>query len=73
MEKWSGINQHTIQVFNRWGEKVWESNNFPQGWDGKKNGKFVAEGTYFWVLEIKIGQNNIQRKYKGSLTIMGAS
>lgn len=73
MEKWSGINQHTIQVFNRWGEKVWESDNFPQGWDGKKNGKFVAEGTYFWILEIEIGQNNIQRKYKGSLTIMGAS
>jgi gliding motility-associated-like protein len=73
MEKWSGINQHTIQVFNRWGEKVWESNNFPQGWDGKKNGKFVAEGTYFWVLEIKIGQDNISRSYKGSLTIMGVS
>ena len=71
MEKWHGINQHTMLVFNRWGEKIWESNNFPAGWDGKKNGNYVAEGTYFWVLEISIGPDNLKRTYKGSLTVMG--
>ncbi|MCD4737231.1 MAG: gliding motility-associated C-terminal domain-containing protein, partial [Bacteroidales bacterium] len=28
MERWSGVKQHKMIVFNRWGEKVWESGNF---------------------------------------------
>jgi gliding motility-associated-like protein len=68
---WSGINNHTISVFNRWGQKVWESNDFPSGWDGKQNGKYVAEGTYFWVLEVYYGPDNIKKVYKGSLTVLG--
>jgi gliding motility-associated-like protein len=70
---WSGIHEHRMTVFNRWGEKVWETNDFESGWDGKQNGRFVAEGTYFWMLEIKYGPNNISKDYKGSLTIMGTN
>ena len=72
-ESWSGINQHTMQVFNRWGEKVWESTDFETGWDGKQNGKNVAEGTYFWILEVYYGNDNIKQVLKGSLTVLGAS
>ena len=68
---WSGVNNHTIMVFNRWGEKVWESNDFPSGWDGKQNGRLVAEGTYFWVLEVYYGPDNVKRVYKGSLAVLG--
>ncbi len=70
-ERWSGINQHTMIVFNRWGEKVWESNDFVTGWDGKQNGRNVAEGTYFWILEVAYGSENIKQVLKGSLTVLG--
>ncbi|GAB4324706.1 MAG: hypothetical protein Kow00127_17400 [Bacteroidales bacterium] len=72
-EGWSGINKHTIMVFNRWGEKVWESNNFPKGWDGKQNGRPVADGTYYWVLDVFYGNDNIKKTYKGSLTVLSGS
>ena len=72
-EGWSGINQHNMIVFNRWGEKVWESSDFPSGWDGKQNGKYVAEGSYFWVLEVFYGTDNLKKVYKGSLTVLGAN
>ncbi len=72
-EGWAGIHGHTISVFNRWGEKVWESNDFPNGWDGKQNGTLVADGTYFWVLEVNYGPNNFSKSYKGSLTVLGTS
>jgi gliding motility-associated-like protein len=72
-EGWVGIHEHTISVFNRWGEKVWESNDFQSGWDGKHNGTLVADGTYFWVLKVKYGAQNISKSYKGSLTILGAT
>jgi gliding motility-associated-like protein len=71
IEGWSGINQHKMIVFNRWGEKVWESSDFTSGWDGKQNGKYVADGSYFWVLEVFYGTDNIKKVYKGSLTVMG--
>ncbi|MCD4731361.1 MAG: gliding motility-associated C-terminal domain-containing protein [Bacteroidales bacterium] len=71
-ERWSGVNQHTIMVFNRWGEKVWESTDFETGWDGKQNGRCVAEGTYFWVLEVYYGSDNVKQVLKGSLTVIGS-
>lgn len=71
LDTWNGINSHSIIVFNRWGEKVWESDNFPMGWDGKSNGSLVANGTYFWVLEVFYGPTNIKQVFKGNLTIIG--
>ncbi|HPE56828.1 MAG TPA: choice-of-anchor L domain-containing protein [Bacteroidales bacterium] len=71
-EGWNGISKHTIMVFNRWGEKVWESSNFSSGWDGKNNGQLVSSGTYFWILEIWYGNRDIKKVYKGSLTVLGS-
>ncbi|MBE0655823.1 MAG: gliding motility-associated C-terminal domain-containing protein, partial [Bacteroidales bacterium] len=71
-EGWSGISNHTIMVFNRWGEKVWESSDFSSGWDGKNNGCLVANGTYFWILEVWYGKKDIKKVYKGSLTVLGS-
>jgi gliding motility-associated-like protein len=72
-EGWSGINSNKMIIYNRWGEKVWESSDFLTGWDGKNNGKYVAEGTYFWVLEVKYGNDNISKTYKGSVTVIGTN
>ena len=68
---WNGIHEHKMIVFNRWGEKVWESGDFASGWDGKQNGKYVANGSYFWVLEVFYGTDNLKKVYKGNLTVLG--
>ncbi|RLD65283.1 MAG: hypothetical protein DRI95_09080 [Bacteroidetes bacterium] len=47
-----------------WGKKKWESDNFLLGWDGKLNGSFVAEGTYFWILEAFYDHTNIKQILK---------
>jgi len=70
---WSGISSHHIEVFNRWGEKVWESDDFESGWDGKRNGNYVAEGTYFWILELNTGGNGQSFRYKGTVTVIGSN
>jgi gliding motility-associated-like protein len=40
-----------IEIYNRWGLKVFESDSFNlgEGWDGKINGKEADEGVYFWM------------------------
>lgn len=47
-----GISPSSIQfeVFNRWGELIWQSNQLNEFWDGKHNGKLVKQGTYVWKL-----------------------
>ncbi len=69
---WNGITKHHISIFNRWGEQVWESENFEDGWDGKQNGITVADGTYFWVLEVYYGPDNLKHVQKGNVTVLGS-
>ncbi|MEZ5145828.1 MAG: gliding motility-associated C-terminal domain-containing protein [Bacteroidales bacterium] len=69
--QWQGVQKHHMTVYNRWGEKVWESEDFPSGWDAKRNGNYVSDGTYFWVLEVYYGDDLIKQTLKGSLTILG--
>lgn len=60
----SGLNGREVklQVFNRWGNKVFEKENYENTWDGKANaGGIIAgnnklpQGTYFYVLQFKDG------------------
>lgn len=40
-------------VFNRWGQKLYEWTDPAGGWDGKFNGKDVAQGVYFVNVKAK--------------------
>jgi gliding motility-associated-like protein len=71
--KWGAIKEHTIVIFNRWGERVWQSTDFPSGWNGENGfGRKVSNGTYYWVLEANYGRG-IKRIYKGSLTVLNSN
>lgn len=42
-----------LEVFNRWGQQVYQYDNKLLGWDGTSSGKDVQEGTYFYVVQVK--------------------
>lgn len=44
------------QVFNRYGQMVYQSNGYSKPWDGRQNGKPVPEGTYYYRIDLKNGQ-----------------
>jgi gliding motility-associated-like protein len=46
------IVEYQMQIFNRWGEMIFNSDNQENGWDGTVNGKPQQEGTYIFNLEI---------------------
>lgn len=59
-----------FSVFNRWGQKVFEESNYKNGWEGvDKNGATLPDGGYYWVLEVKEANGNVQI-YKGSVSII---
>ncbi|MFN3918148.1 MAG: gliding motility-associated C-terminal domain-containing protein [Flavobacteriales bacterium] len=40
-----------LQIFNRWGNLVWEASPYQNNWGGKdKQGDNLSDGTYFFVL-----------------------
>ncbi len=43
----------TFQVFNRWGQKVWETADQNVGWDGTFNGQELNTGVFVYRLEGK--------------------
>src|SRR5690606_10346637 len=48
-----GILNVSINVFNRWGQKVFNTNQLNDGWDGRTNsGTEVPEGTYYFIIEV---------------------
>lgn len=65
------FNNSTVTIFDRWGEIVYESDNYQNTWDGtfKDTGRRVADGTYFYVLKRNIGGD----VYKGAINIINSS
>ncbi len=45
------IKTYRLQIFNRWGNLIFETDNPAQGWDGRYNGGEVPEGTYYYLIE----------------------
>lgn len=41
----------SFNIFNRWGEKVFESQNIDKGWDGTLNDKPQPVGVYIYTIE----------------------
>ena len=54
---------NTLVVFNRWGQKVFETDNYQNNWDGGG----LNDGVYFFVLKC-VGQYE-NAVFKGSVTI----
>lgn len=58
-----------LEIFDRWGEKVFQSFDYQTGWDGTFRGVPCEPGVYDYYLEIKcIGQKQFFKK--GNITLL---
>ena len=48
--------ESSVQVFDRYGQQVYQSTGYALPWDGKHNGTTVPTGTYYYVIDLKDGQ-----------------
>lgn len=57
-----------VMVFNRWGEKVFESKGYDDSkrFDGTRNGRPLPDGTYYYIIEL----GNTLYRQSGPLTIV---
>lgn len=47
------IKEFNCTIYDRWGLKMFYWEDVTKGWDGKKDGKNVPDGTYFYILYAK--------------------
>jgi gliding motility-associated-like protein len=60
LEKYNGAE---LTIFNRWGDKVYESTNYRNDWRAND----LSEGTYWYILKLPYG---IKTEYKGNVQIL---
>ncbi|MCH8029582.1 MAG: PKD domain-containing protein, partial [Candidatus Dadabacteria bacterium] len=62
----SWVTEYLLQMYNRWGELIFESTNHAIGWDGYYRGKLCQQGTYIWQIKLKwtTGEEFFHRRYK---------
>lgn len=59
----------TFQVFNRWGQAIYQSKDFSNGWDGRYKGQLQPQDTYIYFLQIRSSNGRIITK-KGTVTLV---
>lgn len=41
-----------VMIYDRWGQRVFNSNGYREPWDGTRNGRPLSEGTYYYYIEL---------------------
>jgi gliding motility-associated-like protein len=65
----SGLKTVGLTIFNRWGEKVFDSNNQWLAWDGTYKGVLVNPGLYTYNAELEYLNGRKKHKF-GSITLI---
>lgn len=65
--KSSGLKTYDLVIFNRWGTRMYRSTSPKDHWDGTQNGKPVADGAYFYILNASSGSKEF--KFQGYVTV----
>lgn len=65
-----GIGPMTFRIFNRWGQKVFETNNRKIGWDGNFNGKPQPMDVYTYTLDILYTDSKTKKTLTGDITLI---
>lgn len=63
------LSDFSMQIYNRWGELIFETNDPQQSWDGTHRGKPCKAGVYVYVVEFD-GPRGAKERYKGFATLI---
>ncbi len=64
-----GINDMSFKIYDRWGEKVFESNNILNGWDGSFKGVQLNNAVFVYDLKVNLSNGKTVNKH-GDITLI---
>lgn len=63
------VKEYRLEIFNRWGEQIFASDDVSKRWDGTYNGQKVQAGSYLYILNFRDSNSKIF-SYHGEVTIV---
>ncbi|MBK9301794.1 MAG: gliding motility-associated C-terminal domain-containing protein [Bacteroidetes bacterium] len=60
----SGLELIQFEIYDRWGKKIWYTDDFREGWDGNDRGQPSDMNTYYYIFRYKCltdGENYIKK------------
>ena len=60
---------YSIKIYNRWGEKMYETTDLTKGWDGNFLGKPAQQGVYVYRIEVT-SQDDKLYEFNGAFTLL---
>jgi len=57
-------------IYDRWGEKVFETNDVTQGWDGNYRGKEVNSDVYVYLIRYSCSNKNEEEIKRGNVSVI---
>ena len=61
--------KYSMAIFNRWGQKVFETSDLNKGWDGKVSGQDVSANVYVWVSTYQLDKHPVINT-KGTIVLI---
>jgi gliding motility-associated-like protein len=62
--------KYSLEIFNRWGELIFTTNNFDEGWDGTYKNKDAQVGTYTWKIHFKLKTTDEKKSLHGHVNLL---
>jgi gliding motility-associated-like protein len=63
------VKEYKLEIYDRWGELIFESNDVTIGWDGYFKGKLCKSDVYIWKAKGKFYNGSSFNK-AGDVTIL---
>ena len=64
------LSEYTFSIFNRWGNKIFETHDTSHAWDGKiDGGSEASSGAYVWTITYQDIRGN-EHKYGGTVILL---
>jgi gliding motility-associated-like protein len=65
----AGVEEFYLTIFSRWGDLLFETRDYLDSWDGKVEGRPVAEGLYNYYITVKDGRGRAIDQF-GTITVL---
>ena len=66
---YEGVEDYRLEIFNRWGELLFTTENVKVGWDGYYRGKPAKQDVYVWKAYAKFSDGR-ETTLKGDVTLL---
>ncbi|CAN5428574.1 hypothetical protein BH10BAC1_BH10BAC1_03990 [soil metagenome] len=65
-----GVHDYSFLIFDRWGEKIFETNNVEAGWNGYYRGRLCTNDVFVYKINFRDDVENLDHQYIGRVTLV---